>query len=336
MKALYIRQHGPISELRVSEIQKPTLKPGEVLVQVEAAGINPSDLGSVQGRFAGSVLPRVVGRDFAGVIMEGPDDLVGKKVWGSGGDLGITRDGTHAEYLAVPRQAATLRPKNLSAEEAAVTGVPFVTAYSAAFRRGGLKKGEWVIVTGAAGAVGQAAIQLAHHCGASVVALVRDASQHGVAQSAGVQAVAQSDRDDLAAVVREATKDRGADLALNGIGANVSASLLASLAPGGRQVVYSAAGGRDFTLDILNFYQRQLSFYGVSTSTLDATACAGILNEIAPLFESGALAPPKVNERFPLAQAAQAYGRVAEGNSGKVVLVMTPTSDVAPGRREGV
>jgi NADPH:quinone reductase-like Zn-dependent oxidoreductase len=111
-------------------------------------------------------------------------------------------------------------------------------------------------------------------------------------------------------------------------------SLLAALAPGGRQVVYSAAGGRDFALDVLNFYQRQLSLLGLTTSTLDATACAAILNEIVPLFESGALTPPKVNESYPLAQAAEAYGRVAAGNSGKVVLVMT--TDVAPGPREGV
>ena len=95
-------------------------------------------------------------------------------------------------------------------------------------------------------------------------------------------------------------------------------------------MVYSAAGGRDFTLDILNFYQRQLSLWGVSTSTIDATACAGILNQIAPLFESGAFAPPKVNEHFPLAQAEQAYGLVAAGNAGKVVLVMTPMLDGAP------
>src|SRR5579863_6334545 len=141
MKALYIRQHGAIGDLKVSDVPVPIPKPGEVLVKVEAAGINPSDLLSVQGRFPHAVLPRIVGRDFAGTVVEGPAESKGKKVWGSGGDLGIDRDGTHGEYLVIPHQAAALRPANVSAEQAAAIGVPFVTAYSALITLGGLQKG---------------------------------------------------------------------------------------------------------------------------------------------------------------------------------------------------
>ncbi len=177
MKALYIQQHGDISSLKVSDVPVPSIKPGEVLVQVEAAGINPSDLGSVQGRFPHAVLPRIVGRDFAGTVVEGPAELIGKKVWGTGGDLGIDRDGTHAEYLAVPQSAISLRPANLSAEAAATVGVPFITAFSALVTLGEIKKGEWVIVSGAAGAVGQAAVQIAHARGARVIALLKNAKE---------------------------------------------------------------------------------------------------------------------------------------------------------------
>ena len=136
MKALYIEKHGAIDDLKVNEVPRPSITPNEVLVKVEAAGINPSDLGSVQGKFLGSVLPRIVGRDFAGTVVEGPDDLIGTEVWGTGGDLGVSRNGTHAEYLAIPRQALAPRPKNLSAEAAAAAGVPFVTAFSALVRFG--------------------------------------------------------------------------------------------------------------------------------------------------------------------------------------------------------
>src|SRR5579864_1598694 len=118
MKAVYIQKHGAIGDLKVSERPAPSIKPGEVLVQLDAAGINPSDLASVQGRFPHAVLPRIVGRDFSGAVVEGPAELVGSKVWGTGGDLGITRDGTHAEYLALPKQAVARRPGNLSAEQA--------------------------------------------------------------------------------------------------------------------------------------------------------------------------------------------------------------------------
>lgn len=133
------------------------------------AGINPSDIASAEGRFPGAVLPRIIGRDFAGRIVRGPDEFIGAEVWGTGGDVGITREGTHAEYVAIPEEAVTSRPANLAVEEAAIAGVPFVTAFSAVVRLGQVRQGEWVIVSGAVGAVGEAAIQLAKAKGAQVI-----------------------------------------------------------------------------------------------------------------------------------------------------------------------
>lgn len=322
MKAIYITQHGAVGDLKASEVPAPVIKPGEMLVKIEAAGINPSDLAGVQGRFPHAVLPRIVGRDFAGTIIEGPADLIGSKVWGSGGDLGIDRDGTHAEFLAIPKEAAARQPANLSAEEAAVVGVPFIAAFSALVRLGKVKEGEWVIVSGAAGAVGQAAIQLAHSKGARVVALIKDAADSWLAKSPGVQAVAQSDQANLESVVRGVTNGKGADLALNGVGSAVFGSILAALAVGGRQVVYSAAGGREFNLDILLFYRNEFSLFGLDTQKLTANQCAAMLSELTPLFESGALKPSAIGERYQLSEAAQAYGRVAAGGGGKVVFVI--------------
>src|SRR5580658_6316761 len=85
MKAIYIKQHGAVEDLKVGDVPVPSIRPGEVLVKVAAAGINPSDLASVRGKFADSVLPRIVGRDFAGKIVEGPAELLGTEVWGTGG-----------------------------------------------------------------------------------------------------------------------------------------------------------------------------------------------------------------------------------------------------------
>jgi NADPH2:quinone reductase len=322
MKAVYIQQHGAIADLKVSDVAKPSVGGDEVLVKVEASGINPSDIVSVEGRFAGSVLPRVVGRDFAGKIVEGPAELIGAEVWGTGGDLGITRNGTHAEYVVIPVEAVARRPRNLSPEEAAAVGVPFVTAFSALVRLGQVKAGEWVIVSGAAGAVGQAAIQLAYARGAHVIALIKDASERWVSESGGVEAIAQSDQADLATIVRAATQGKGADLALNGVGSPIFGCLLASLAVGGRQVVYSAVGGREFNLDILSFYKKQSVLLGLDTQRFDATHCAGILNEIAPLFESNALKPPVIGARYSLSDVVQAYNSVATGKGGKTVFVM--------------
>ncbi len=322
MKAIYIEKHGAAGDLKISDVPAPVIKPEEVLVKVEASGINPSDVASVQGRFPDSLLPRVVGRDFAGKVVDGPSVVLGAEVWGTGGDLGISRNGTHAEYVAIPRQAVARRPKNLKAEEAAVVGVPFVTAYSALFRLGRLKEGECVIVSGAAGAVGQAAVQLAHAKGARIVALVRSATESSVLKAGTVQAVAHSDQGDLDVVVREVTNGKGADLALNGVGGSIFGALVAVLAPDGRQVLYSTAGGRVFAVDLLSFYRRQLVLLGLNTQSLDVTKCSEVLNEIAPLFESGALQPPAVGERYQLSDAVHAYERVASGKGGKVVLTL--------------
>jgi NADPH:quinone reductase-like Zn-dependent oxidoreductase len=324
MKAVYILKHAPIANLKISEVPVPATGPADVLVKVAASGINPSDIASVEGRFPNDVLPRIVGRDFSGTVIKGPKELVGAQVWGSGGDLGITRDGTHAEYIALPAEAVVPRPKNLSMgeTEAAAVGVPFIAAFSALVRLGRVKAGEWVIVSGAAGSVGQAAIEIARAKGAHVVALVRDASERERIKSTAVEAIAQSDKADLEAVVRQATRGKGADLALNGVGSSIFASLAAALALGGRHILYSVVGGREATLDILAFYRNQSSLFGLDTQKLNATECAGILKELVPLFESGSLEPPVIAERYPLSDAAAAYKRVAAAKTGKVVLVI--------------
>jgi len=110
MQAIYIQQHAAIADLKVSHVAKPSVNgKDEVLVKVDASGINPSDVASVQGKFPGSILPRIVGRDFVRTVVEGAAELIGTEVWGMGGDLGISRDGTHAEYVAIPRQAVSRR-----------------------------------------------------------------------------------------------------------------------------------------------------------------------------------------------------------------------------------
>ena len=161
MQALKIYQHGPASRLTAGEAPEPILGAGDVMVKIQAAAINPSDVISAEGRFPDSPLPRILGRDFAGIVVEGPKELMGKKIWGSGGALGISRDGSHAEFLAIPKSAVSVRPNNLSAELAAAVGVPFQTAWVALVERGAVKSGEWVIISGATGAVGSAAVQIA-------------------------------------------------------------------------------------------------------------------------------------------------------------------------------
>jgi NADPH2:quinone reductase len=205
MQALQIDHHGPVSALTIRDVPRPALSPHDVLIEIEAAALNPSDVASAEGRFENAPLPRILGHDFAGRVCEGPADLLGQAVWGSGGDLGIRRDGTHAEYLAIPRDGVALRPRALSVEAAAAVGVPFLTAWAALIERGGLQAGEWVIIAGAAGAVGNAAVQVAAARQARIIALVRNERDDARVDRQKVAVLAYSERNHVAEVVREAT-----------------------------------------------------------------------------------------------------------------------------------
>ena len=113
--------------------------PNEVLIEVKAAAVNPSDVKAATGLMPYAVFPRTPGRDYAGVVIDGPPGWIGREVFGSSGDLGIRRDGTHATHLAVEPTRWWRSRQSLSWDEAAGIGVPFVTAMEG-FRRAGMPK----------------------------------------------------------------------------------------------------------------------------------------------------------------------------------------------------
>jgi NADPH:quinone reductase len=322
VKALRIDRFGPLEDLRLSEVPDAALPPQSVRVEIEAAAVNPSDLGVALGRFPQAKLPLILGRDFAGRVIEGPSDLIGMPVWGSGGgELGLTRDGTHAEYLILPAGAAIRRPAHLSAEEAAVAGVPFVTAWSALVELGEFTDKQWAIVSGAAGAVGQAALQLAAALGGNAIALVRSSDDLAPLDGLKIASTLRSDRDDVPSAVRDLTAGRGADVALNAVGAPVFQPLFDSLAKEGRMVVFSARGGSNAQLDLFALYRRRLRLFGLDTAVMSLNEISRLYAQFSPFFASGAVKPSAIAARFSLADAREAYQCVDQGLPGKVVLV---------------
>jgi NADPH2:quinone reductase len=162
-------------KLDIAEQREPAAQPGFAVVRIGAAAVNPSDVKASLGLMPQAVWPRTPGRDFAGLVVAGPTEWVGREVYGSGGDIGITRDGSHARFLTLPVAALRDRPRSISMDEAGAVGVPFVTAYEG-FRRSGMpQSGQTVLVLGANGKVGQAAVQLAAQGGARVIAVQRRA-----------------------------------------------------------------------------------------------------------------------------------------------------------------
>ena len=212
MRALRFEKTGSLDGLKLQDIPRPVAGRGEALVQVKAAAVNPSDIKNVLGKMGGTTLPRTPGRDFAGVVIEGPAALVGKSVFGTGGNLGFGRDGSHAEFLVVPELAALPMPRGLSFEQAAAIGVAYMTAYAALVNAAQLKSGESVLILGTTGAVGSAAVRIARRQGARVLGTVRKAADLAAAQSLPVDAWINLETTELlrrAARARTECKRRG-------------------------------------------------------------------------------------------------------------------------------
>src|ERR1700679_2263526 len=118
MRAIRFEAFGDPSLLEWAEAPTPTADERTALVRVMAASINPSDVKNVAGAMKQTTLPRVPGRDFAGVVAAGPAEWIGAEVWGTGGDAGFTRDGAHAEFIAVPTASLRRKPETLSFDQA--------------------------------------------------------------------------------------------------------------------------------------------------------------------------------------------------------------------------
>jgi NADPH:quinone reductase len=292
----------------------------EVLIEIKAAAINPSDVKAATGLMPYAVFPRTPGRDYAGVIIDGPAGSVGREVFGSSGDLGIRRDGTHATHLAIELEATVEKPKSISWEAAAGIGVPFVTAMEG-FRRAGIPMaGETVLVMGVNGKVGQAAVQIATWHGARAIGVVRRQEPYEGHANAAVDVIDAS-AVDVATRVRELTNGKGADIVFNTVGDPYFQAAHKSLALRGRQILIATID-RIVQFNILEFYRGQHSYFGIDTLGLSSVATGDVLRELAPGFGSGHLRPFPINPAsvFSLEDAKRAFVAVAGSSRDRVIL----------------
>src|SRR6266853_1229315 len=292
----------------------------EVLIEIAAAAVNPSDVKAATGLMAYAVFPRTPGRDYAGVVIDGPSGWIGRDVFGSSGDLGIRRDGTHATHLVVEADAVVEKPKNLSWDEAAGIGVPFVTAMEG-FRRAGMPaRGETVLVMGVNGKVGQAAVQIATWHGARVIGVVRKNEPYEGHANSKVEVIDAS-KTDVATRVRELTEGKGADIVFNTVGDPYFQAAHKSLAVRGRQILIAAIKPV-VEFNILEFYRGQHTYVGIDTLGLSSTTTGAVLRELGPGFASGHLKPFPINPAaiYPLEEAKGAFVAVAGSSRDRVIL----------------
>lgn len=320
-RALRVEQKAAdLASLQLALVDQPPPTPaaGMAVVQVGAAAVNPSDVKATLGLMPKAVWPRTPGRDFAGTVIAGPSAWIGREVYGSGGDVGITRDGSHARYLLLPEAALRERPRNISMDEAGAVGVPFVTAYEG-FRRSGMPQaGQVVLVLGANGKVGQAAAQLAAQAGAKVIAVQRRPGPFDGFACAPVDVIDAS-QEDVAARVLELTGGRGADVVYNTVGSAYFEAANKSMAKGATQI-FIATHDRAVPFDIFAFYRGMHTYVGIDSLAMDCVASTAQLDAMREGFERGTLKPFPVARSFGLDEALQAYRQVLSGSTDRVVL----------------
>jgi NADPH:quinone reductase len=322
MDAVVIQASGPPAQsLTVRSAPVPEPAPGEVLVEVHAAAVNPLDIANALG-LLGTPLPKIPGVDFAGIVVS-DGDHAGQQVWGSGPALGMALDGnrpgTHARFVAIPETWLSRKPERLTMAQAAAVGRSHWAAWETLINMMEITPGETILITGGAGMVGQAAAAIARWRGAEAIIA-------GRRRPDSVDQFIDTNSSDIREAVLELTDGRGADLALDTVGGALFEPALRSLRYDGR-IVGLHGGAEPVTFDLNEIYNRQLHVTGLATVFYDGSHVARIFDQFRALFDHGLLAPPAV-KTWPLQNSAEAYQTVIDGSAG-IKQVLLPIGGVA-------
>ena len=325
MKAVRIHEDGGPEVLRYEDIDDPKPGPGEVLVELRAASLNHLDIWVRRG-MPSVPKPRILGADGAGVVAalgEGVDGFApgDRVVLNPGiphGDritvVGEHTDGTNCELKAIP--AAQLYPlvESLTFEEGAAFPLVFETAYRMLVTKAALGEGEWVLLWGIGGGVALAAFEIARTLGARTIVTSSSREKLVRARSLGADVIVNHVDDDVVAVVKDATEERGADVVVETVGEATWDRSLSAAAANGRVVVCGATTGHSPPARLYRLWWKQLVVYG---STM------GMPSDFERAYELVRDGKVRIHldSVFPLAEAAQAHRRLESGAQfGKVVL----------------
>jgi NADPH2:quinone reductase len=327
MKAAIVRAFGSPQQISVSDFPEPSLRADEVLIKVKAADVNYPDLLVISGQYQFKPpLPFVPGKGVAGIVA-----AVGREVSSfSVGDrvAAQVEYGAFAEKVAARADNVFAVPQRIEFAKAAALGLAYQTAHFALVDRARLNAGEAVLVLGASGAVGIAAVQLARLLGAAtIIAGVRNMRAAEMLLENGADAIVDLSvddlRDKLRDEVRKATTGHGADVVIDPIGGDANAAALRAMAWRGRMVIVGFAAGNIPTLKANYLLLKNIEVSGLQWSDYRERTpelVAHVQREIFAFCEAGRLEPPIV-EVIPLAEAGRALSRLQQGGlNGKLVL----------------
>ena len=316
-----ITASGGPEMLQIKASPRPAPAPGEVLIRVEAAGINRPDILQRQGKYppppGASPIPglEVAGTIAASTVSEWkPGDKVCALLTGGG----------YAEYAVAPAGQVLLVPQGLNMAEAAALPETAFTVWNNLFVRAHLKTGETVLIHGGASGIGTMAIQMATAFGAHVIATAGTDEKCAACEKLGAILTINYKSADFAAVIG----DNKVDVVLDIVGGDYVARNMRVMAPNGRHVSIAVQGGRMASIDIATLMQKRLALTGStlrSASVAEKTTLRDALRtHVWPLIEAGKIRPV-IFKTFPLSQAAEAHKALEKGDHvGKIVLIAPP------------
>lgn len=329
MKAIAIEEFTAPENVRIGDLQDPTVGPGEVLIRVHAAAVNYPDLLVIQGKY--QILPQrpfAPGKDAAGVVVSVGEGVTHLKA----GDRVVAQleHGGYAELVGAKATSCFRIPVSMSFVDAAAMGLVYQTAHFALVERGGFQPGETVLITGAVGGVGSAAIQIVKAMGGVALAGIIGAEHAAAAMEMGADATidlsAANLHESLRDEVRAATQGRGVDVLLDTLGGDVFDAALRALAWRGRAVVIGFASGRIPELKVNYLLVKNITVSGLQWSDYrerQPRMVQDVQAEIFHMYEQGLL-KPRIAGIFPLAEAARALLLLVSGQvPGKYVLTLT-------------
>jgi NADPH2:quinone reductase len=319
VKAIRVKEFGGPEVLRLEEVPTPQPSSGELLVRMHAVGVNPVETYIRAGKYARlPALPYTPGNDGAGVVEKIGDSVTefrpGDRVY-TGGSV----SGTYAELALCKTEQVHRLPENVSFAQGAAMGTPYATAYRGLFQRAEAKPGETVLVHGASGGVGTAAVQLALARGLRVFGTAGSDAGRKLAREQGAHEVFDHHAPDHFEQIVKATGGRGVDVIVELL-ANVNLGKdLTILAKGGRVAIIGSRGRVE--INPRDTMQRDADIRGMILPNASPTETASIHAALVAGLENGTLRPV-IGKEFPLSDAAQAHRTVMEaGAIGKIVLM---------------
>src|SRR6058998_579721 len=320
MKAILVHEFGESNVLRLEEVPTPRPGPGQVLVRMHAIGINPVETYIRAGTYARlPALPYTPGNDGAGVIEQIGADVnefkAADRVYTAG-----SISGTYAEFVLCKTEQVHQLPANVSFAQGAAMGTPYATAYRGLFQRADARPGETVLVHGASGGVGTAAVQLARARGLRVFGTAGSDEGRKLAREQGAHEVFDHCAPDQFEQIMNATSGRGVDVIVEMLANANLGKDLTILAKGGRVVIIGSRGRVE--IDPRDTMQRDADVRGMVLPNTPPADLASIHAALVAGLENGTLRPA-IGKEFPLADAAQAHRAVMEpGSFGKIVLLL--------------